>query len=54
MIKVVAAKMFMEVLDRAIQVHGALGVSDDTPLATMWRQGRGCASPTGRTRCTRW
>jgi len=28
----------MDVLDRAIQVHGALGVSDDTPLAVMWRQ----------------
>ena len=27
-------------LDRAIQVHGGLGVSDDTPLAFMWRQGR--------------
>jgi acyl-CoA dehydrogenase len=40
MIKVVAANVFMEVLDRAIQVHGALGVSDDTPLAVMWRQGR--------------
>ena len=40
MIKVVAANMFMDVLDRAIQVLGALGVSDDTPLALMWRQGR--------------
>jgi acyl-CoA dehydrogenase len=40
MIKVVAAQMFMEVVDRAIQVHGALGVSDDTPLATMFREGR--------------
>jgi len=37
MIKVQAAQMCMEVLDRAIQVHGALGVSDDTPLAAMWR-----------------
>ena len=37
MIKVQAAQMVMEVLDRAIQVHGALGVSDDTPLAAMWR-----------------
>jgi len=37
MIKVVAANVCMQVLDRAIQVHGALGVSDDTPLATMWR-----------------
>jgi acyl-CoA dehydrogenase len=40
MIKVVAANVMMDVLDRAIQVHGALGVSDDTPLALMWRQGR--------------
>jgi acyl-CoA dehydrogenase len=37
MIKVVAAQMVMEVLDRAMQVHGSLGVSDDTPLATLWR-----------------
>ena len=37
MIKVVAANVCMNVLDRAIQVHGALGVSDDTPLARMWR-----------------
>jgi acyl-CoA dehydrogenase len=40
MIKVVAANMFMDVLDRAIQVLGARGVSDDTPVALMWRQGR--------------
>jgi acyl-CoA dehydrogenase len=40
MIKVVAANVFMDVLDRAIQVLGALGVSDDTPVALMWRQGR--------------
>ncbi|MBA3300684.1 MAG: acyl-CoA dehydrogenase family protein [Thermoleophilaceae bacterium] len=37
MIKVVAANVVMDVLDRAIQVHGALGVSDDTPLAALWR-----------------
>jgi acyl-CoA dehydrogenase len=40
MIKVVAAQMHQRVLDRAMQVHGALGMSDDTPLAAMWRQGR--------------
>ncbi len=40
MIKVIAANAMMNVLDRAIQVHGALGVSDDTPLAAMWRMGR--------------
>ncbi len=40
MIKVIAAQMHQQVLDRAMQVHGALGMSDDTPLAMMWRQGR--------------
>jgi len=29
------------VLDRAIQVHGALGVTDDTPLAMYYRHERG-------------
>ena len=40
MIKVIAANVVMDVLDRAIQVHGALGMSDDTPLAAMWRYSR--------------
>jgi acyl-CoA dehydrogenase len=40
MIKVIAANMMMNVLDRAIQVFGAMGVSDDTPIARMWREGR--------------
>lgn len=40
MIKFFVAKVMMDVLDRAIQIHGGLGVSDDTPLAFMWRQGR--------------
>ncbi len=40
MIKVVAAQMHQDVCDRAMQVHGALGMSDDLPLALMWRQGR--------------
>ena len=40
MIKYFGAQVLMNVLDRAIQVHGGLGMSDDTPLAFMWRQGR--------------
>jgi acyl-CoA dehydrogenase len=40
MIKVMAANTVMDVLDRAIQVHGAMGVSDDTPLARQWRDSR--------------
>ena len=35
-IKVMAAPGGLEVLDRAIQVHGGGGVSDDFPLAQMW------------------
>jgi acyl-CoA dehydrogenase len=40
MIKVVAANVVMDVLDRAIQTHGSLGMTEDTPLATMWRFSR--------------
>ncbi len=40
MIKVMAANMVMRVLDRAIQVYGAMGVSDDTPIARFWRDSR--------------
>ncbi len=40
MIKVVVPNMMMSVLDRVIQCLGSLGVSDDTPVAAMWREGR--------------
>ena len=40
MIKVVVPNMLMQVLDRAIQCLGSLGMSDDTPVAAMWREGR--------------
>ncbi len=40
MIKVIAANLLMDVCDRAIQTLGALGVTDDTPVAAMWRNGR--------------
>jgi len=36
MIKIIAPKMSLDVLDRAIQCHGALGVSQDTCLAHMY------------------
>jgi acyl-CoA dehydrogenase len=39
-IKVVAANIVMNVLDRAIQIHGSLGMTDDTPLAALWRFSR--------------
>lgn len=38
MIKVVAPNMALRVLDRAIQVHGGMGVSSDTWLSAAWAQ----------------
>lgn len=40
MIKVFGAKVLHDVIDRAIQVHGAMGVSSDTPLEKMYREAR--------------
>ncbi len=39
-IKVAVPNMTLKVIDRAIQIHGALGVSQDTPLAGMWTSQR--------------
>ncbi|WP_372988384.1 acyl-CoA dehydrogenase family protein [Marinobacter sp.] len=40
MIKVVAPSMALKVIDRAIQVHGGAGVSQDTFLASAWAKVR--------------
>ncbi|EHP44021.1 acyl-CoA dehydrogenase [Cupriavidus basilensis OR16] len=40
MIKVVAPNMALKVIDWAIQVHGAAGVSDEFPLANWWAHQR--------------
>jgi acyl-CoA dehydrogenase len=40
-IKFFVADVLMKVLDRAIQTHGALGITDDTPLAYWYRHERG-------------
>jgi acyl-CoA dehydrogenase len=40
LIKFFGAKVLHDVIDRAIQVHGALGVTEDTPLASMYRAAR--------------
>ena len=39
-IKVAAPKVALDVIDRAIQIHGGGGVSDDTPLASFWAHAR--------------
>jgi alkylation response protein AidB-like acyl-CoA dehydrogenase len=41
LIKFFAARVLNEVIDRAIQVHGALGLTDRTPLAQMYAMARG-------------
>ena len=40
MIKVVAPRMMCKVIDRAIQIHGGAGVSQDFPLARMYAGAR--------------
>ncbi len=40
MIKAVVPTMHMQVVDRAIQVFGAMGLTPDTPLADLWIGGR--------------
>ena len=39
-IKVVAARLQQRVVDRAMQIFGAMGLSPDTPLAAFWTWGR--------------
>lgn len=41
MIKFFVANIMQQVVDRAIQVHGAMGVTDDTILSFFYRQERG-------------
>jgi acyl-CoA dehydrogenase len=40
LIKVIGARMLHNAIDRAIQVHGAKGVTSDTPLERMYRHAR--------------
>jgi acyl-CoA dehydrogenase len=39
-IKVAAPRVALNVIDRAIQIHGAAGLSDDLPLASWWADQR--------------
>jgi alkylation response protein AidB-like acyl-CoA dehydrogenase len=41
LIKFWGARMLHNVIDRAIQVHGARGLTDETPLAAMSMMARG-------------
>ena len=41
LIKFHAARVLHDVIDRAVQVHGARGLTDETPLAAMLANARG-------------
>jgi alkylation response protein AidB-like acyl-CoA dehydrogenase len=41
LIKFYAARVLHDVIDRALQVHGGLGMTEDSPLAAMYRNARG-------------
>jgi acyl-CoA dehydrogenase len=38
MTKVLAYKLHHDIVERSIHIHGALGCSNETPLATLWMQ----------------
>jgi len=35
-VKVEAPRIALEITDQAVQMHGAMGISQDTPLARQW------------------
>jgi acyl-CoA dehydrogenase len=41
MIKLFGAKVLQDVIDRAIQVHGCFGLTENTPLESFYREARG-------------
>jgi acyl-CoA dehydrogenase len=41
LLKFYAARVLGDVIDRAVQVHGARGLTDETPLGAMWAMARG-------------
>ncbi|MCB0184031.1 MAG: acyl-CoA dehydrogenase, partial [Caldilineaceae bacterium] len=48
------ANVLQQVLDRAIQVHGALGMTDDTPLAHWYRHERAARIYDGPDEVHKW
>ncbi|HRW03834.1 MAG TPA: acyl-CoA dehydrogenase family protein [Caldilineaceae bacterium] len=53
-IKFFVANVLQQVLDRAIQVHGALGMTDDTPLAHWYRHERAARIYDGPDEVHKW
>ena len=54
MIKSYVPRVTLGIIDRAIQVHGALGYSNDTPLASMAKQARWARFADGADEVHQW
>jgi acyl-CoA dehydrogenase len=54
MVKIMATEMAFRVLDRAIQVHGGMGLSSELPLEWWFRQIRSLRITEGATEVLRW
>jgi acyl-CoA dehydrogenase len=54
MVKILATEMAFRVLDRAIQVHGGMGLSSELPLEWWFRQMRSLRITEGATEVLRW
>ena len=52
-VKVAMPKVLHDVVQRAMHLHGALGVSNEMPFVGMMMAAESSASPTGPPRCTR-
>jgi alkylation response protein AidB-like acyl-CoA dehydrogenase len=53
-IKFMVANVLQQVLDRALQVHGGLGMTDDTPIAHWYRQERAARIYDGADEVHKW
>jgi alkylation response protein AidB-like acyl-CoA dehydrogenase len=54
MVKVMCTEMTGRVVDRAIQVHGGIGLTKDLPLEWWYRQVRSIRITEGATEVLRW
>jgi alkylation response protein AidB-like acyl-CoA dehydrogenase len=54
MVKAMVPERTCKIIDQAIQMHGATGISHWSRSARCTRTSATCASPTVRTRCTGW
>jgi len=54
MVKIQGTEMVTRVVDRAIQIHGGMGVSTELPLEHFYREARAVRINEGATEVLRW